>query len=150
MARYNKIYAGPSSEVLPQVMELPAAASTLPGSAVVVTSGEFALAGATTVGKVWFAQDNYLTMGGVTDAVDEGDVVIGLEPLPHMLFNVRVATGNNLVKGDALTPGAAGVLVKASTADMVVATAAETYNNNTGADQLVQVRPAIGYLTAAA
>jgi len=33
---------------------------------------------------------------------------------------------------------------------MVVATAAETYNNNTGADQLVQVRPAIGYLTAAA
>lgn len=150
MARYNKIYAGPVTEVTPQVQEAPAAADTLPGCLVVLTAGEFALAGAATVGKVFIAQDNYLAMKGVDDVWEEGDTMIGMEMLDEQFFNARVATGNNVAKGAALTPAANGLLALASTADMVVAFAEEAYNNTSGESQLVRVRAAKGYLTAAA
>jgi len=150
MARYNKIFAGPVTQVTPQVLELPADVAILPGSIIVPVAGEFALAGATTTGKVYIAQDNYLALEGVDTAYAVGDVVIGMEMLDEQFFAARVATGNSLVKGSPLTPGAAGVLVLASTSDMVVATSEETYNNNTGSVQLVRVRGAKGYLTAAA
>jgi len=150
MARYNKIYAGPFTEAMPQVQELPADASTLPGCLVVMTGGEFVLAGASTVGKVFVAQDNYLAMKGPDDAWAAGDTMIGMELLDEQLFNVRVATGNNVVRGAALTPAANGFLAIASTSDLVVAHAEEAYNNTSGESQLVRVRAAKGYLTAAA
>lgn len=151
MARYNKIYAGPVSQVLPQVQELPAAdGAIVPGNLIVMASGEFANAGATTTGKVFIAQDNYLAMKGVDDAYAAGDVVIGMELLDEKFFNARVATGNNVTRGAALTPAANGTLALASTSDMVVAFAEEAYNNTSGSAQLVRVRAAKGYLTAAA
>ena len=150
MARYNKIFLGPFTEATPQVKELPAAAAIKPGCLVVPSSGDFALAGAATVGKVWIAQDNYLAMKGVDDAYDSGDTVIGMELLDEQFFNARVATGNNVTRGAALTPAANGTLAIASTADMVVAFAEEAYNNTSGSAQLVRVRAAKGYLTAAA
>jgi hypothetical protein len=150
MARYNKIYAGPVTQTLPQVQELPADAATLPGCLIVMTNGEFALAGASTVGKVFIAQDNYLAMKGTDDAYDAGDVCIGMELLDEQFFNARVATGNNVTRGAALTPAANGLLALASTSDMVVAFAEEAYNNTSGESQLVRVRVAKGYLTAAA
>lgn len=150
MARHNKIYAGPFTEATPQVQEALAAASTLPGCLVVFSSGSFALAGATTVGKVFIAQDNYLLMKGPDDAWAAGDRMIGMEMLDEQFFNARVATGNNVAKGAALTPAANGLLALASTSDMVVAFAEEAYNNTSGTSQLVRVRAAKGYLTAAA
>ena len=149
MARYNKIYAGPVSENLPQVQELPADVAILPGSIITMSSGEFVLGTADTLGKVFVAQDNYLALEGVDTAYAVGDRVLGLEMSDDQLFNVRVATGNSLVKGSALTPAASGVLALASTSDMVVAFSEEAYNNNTGSVQLVRVRAAKGYLTAA-
>lgn len=146
MARYNKIFAGPTSETLPQVVELPAAADTLPGCAVVVTAGEFALASATTVGKVFVVQDNYLTGKGVDDAIKADDRVIGMELLPEQLFNVRVPTGTNVTLGAALTTGASGKWVLAAEGRAVYAYAEEAYNNTSGADQLVRVRAANGYI----
>jgi hypothetical protein len=150
MARYNKIFAGPVSEPTPQVRELAAGASILPGSILVVTSGVFQLAGTTSVGKVFIAQDNYLLMKNVDQAWDADDTMIGMEMLPTQFFNARVAAGANLSIGTALTPAASGTLGVASTSDMVVAFAEEAYNNTTGAVQLVRVRAATGYLTAAA
>lgn len=150
MARYNKIFAGPFTEATPQVKELIAAAVTLPGCLVVVTAGQFALAGATTVGKVFIAQDNYLTLKGVDEAWALGDRMIGMEMLDEQFFNARVATANNVTVGAALTPAANGLLALASTSDMVVAFAEEAYNNTSGTSQLVRVRAAKGYLTAAA
>lgn len=148
MARYNKIFAGPAHMTLPQVQEAPCGASLLPGSLVVLSTGEWAYAGTSTVGKVWLLQDNYLVGGKVTDAIAEDDVGIGMELLSGMLYYARVATGNNLAKGDALIPGASGVLVKAAgNKKMVVAFSDETYNNNTGSTQLVRIRAAAGYLT---
>lgn len=77
MARYNKIFAGPVTERLPQVQEALAAAATLPGLAVVFNgSGHFAIAGASTVEKVFIAQDNYLQMKGVDEAWASGDTMV--------------------------------------------------------------------------
>ena len=67
MARFNKIFAGPVTQVTPQVREAPAADGNIkPGNLIVLTAGEFTRAAATTVGKVWIAQDNYLAMKGET------------------------------------------------------------------------------------
>lgn len=150
MARYNTIFAGPVNNPTPQTIEALASVALTPGSIVTydATNG-FELGAADTTGKVWIVQDNYLTGRGVETDWASGARAIALDMVPGQLFNARVADGEDLTEGDALTPGASGVLVKAATSDMVVATAAETYNNNTGSVQLVTVKPATGYLTAA-
>ena len=150
MARYNKIFAGPVTQTTPQVTEAPAAADILPGSVLILTDGKFAPAGASATGKVYIAQDNYLTLGGVDETYAAGDVTIGMEMLDPQFFNARVASGINLSKGTALSPGADGTLVIAAAGSkMVVAFSDETFNNTTGSAQLVRVRAAKGYLTAA-
>lgn len=150
MARYNKIFAGPFTEATPQVQERTAPANAIPGRLVVESGTAWALAGATTVGKVFVLQDNYLALKGPDDAYTTGDVAMGMEMLDEQFFNARVATGNNVTRGAALTPAANGELALASTSDMVVAFAEEAYNNTSGSGQLVRVRVAKGYLTAAA
>lgn len=152
MARFNKIFAGPVTEVTPQVREAPAANGDIkPGNLIVLSSGEFTRAGASTVGKVWIAQDNYLAQLGVDVAYDEGDVVIGMELLDKQFFNGRVANGVNITAvGTALTPGANGTLAIAAGSDLVIGYSEEAYNNNTGSEQLVRFRAATnGQLTAA-
>lgn len=150
MARYNKVFAGPVTQTTPQVTEAPASADILPGSVLILTDGKFAPAGAAATGKIYIAQDNYLTLGGVDEAYAAGDVTIGMEMLDQQLFNARVAAGSNLSKGTALSPGADGALVAAAAGSkMVVAFSDETFNNTTGSAQLVRVRAAKGYLTAA-
>lgn len=151
MARYNKIFAGPFTEATPQVREAPAAAAITPGQLIVLSNGKFTPAGAATTGKVYVAQDNYLVMGGVDDAYAVDDTVIGMELLDEQFFNVRVATATNVAQDAALVPGAAGALVLAAAgAKQVVAFAEEAFNNTSGSAQLVRVRAAKGYLTAAA
>ena len=46
MPRFNKIYAGPVTEVTPQVQERICAAAVLPGIALVESGSAFAIAGA--------------------------------------------------------------------------------------------------------
>lgn len=151
MARFNKIFAGPVTEVTPQVLEAPAADGNIkPGHLIVLSSGKFTRAGASTTGKLYIAQDNYLAQKGVDDAYAADDVVIGMELLDEQFYNVRVATGNSLVKGvTLLTPAANGAVAIAATSDLVFASAEETFNNNTGSEQLVRVRAVKGYLTPA-
>lgn len=151
MARYNKIFAGPYTEAMPQVREAPAAVAITPGQLIVLSNGKFSPADAATTGKVYVAQDNYLVLGGVDDAYDVGDTVIGMEMLDEQFFNVRVATATNVAQDAALVPGAGGTLVLAAAgAKQVVAFAEEPFNNTSGSAQLVRVRAAKGYLTAAA
>lgn len=151
MPRYNKIFLGPVEKNVPQVLELPAADGDLsPGNLLIISSGEFDNAGASAVGKVWIAQDNYLAMKGVDDDYDTGDVVIGMELLPDMLYAGRIANGVNISAiGTALTPAAGGLLAIASTSDKVVGYAEEVYNNTSGSEQLIRFRASQGYLTAA-
>lgn len=151
MGRYNTIYAGPVSNPTPHAMEALASVALTPGTLVTYskTTG-FAPADDTTTGKTWIVQDNYLTGRGVDVAWAAGTRAIALDMVDDQLYNARVATGNDLTQGDALTTGANATLVKAGAGDKVVAVANEDYNNDTGEDQLVNVRVATGYLTAAA
>lgn len=145
MARYNKIYGGPVDEVKPQVHEAVCDAGALPGTAVVRTSGKFVQANASTKGRMFVVQDNYLAMKGVDDAWPAGDRLVAMEMLDEQLFRVRVPTGTNITQDAALTINAAGKFVPATTGNYVVAHANETYNNTSGSDQLVSVRAAKGY-----
>lgn len=141
MARYNKIYAGPVSEVLPQVEEVIATAITLPGC-FITNAG--ALAVAATATEVLIAQENYLLMKSTDDAYAVGDLMIGMKMLPTQFFAARVAATVVVTKGAALSLGAAGVLVLATAGSRVVAFAEETVTVGATAD-LVRIRPAIGY-----
>ncbi|SOC45754.1 hypothetical protein SAMN05892877_117143 [Rhizobium subbaraonis] len=152
MARYNKIFLGPVEKTKPQVKELLAAAALKPGRLAVISSGKFALAGATTVGKVWLIQDNYLAMKGVDTDWAQDSMAIGIEMEDDHLYAARIANGVNITAvGTALTPGANGTLAIASTSDLVVAYSDEVYNNNSGSEQLLRIRPAgsMSYLSAA-
>ncbi len=148
MARYNKIYGGPTEEVKPQVHEAICATSVLPGTAVVRTAGAFVAAVAASKGRMFVVQDNYLAMKGVDDAWPAGDRIIGMELLDEQLFRVRVPTGTSITQDAALTVNAAGKFIPAVAGNHVVAFANETYNNTSGADQLVSVRAAKGYTFA--
>lgn len=150
MSRYNKIYAGPYTEALPQTREGLASEDIIPGALVTFSAGEFSLADATTVGTVWVAQDNYLTLKTVDDVNKTGNTMIGMIMLQTQLFNCLVPTGQNLVVGDELTSDANGLLVKAAAGDRVFAMCEEDYNNDTGDSQLVHVRAVQGYIRAAA
>ena len=149
MARYNKIYAGPVSETLPQVQERLCAATILPGTALVESGSSFAQAGANALTKVYIAQDNYLAMKGVDDAWPANDRIIGMEMLDEQFFNVRVPTGTNVARGSQLTTSAAGKFVLATTGQRVIMIAEEAYNNTSGSDQLVRARVARNQLAAA-
>ncbi|MHC2298159.1 hypothetical protein [Rhizobium mongolense] len=152
MARYNKIFLGPVQKTLPQVKELLAAAALKPGRLAVISSGKFALAAATTVGKVWLIQDNYLAMKGVDTDWAQDSMAIGIEMEDDCLYAARIANGVNITAiGTPLTPGANGTLAIASTSDLIVAYSDEVYNNNSGSEQLIRIRPAgsQSYLSAA-
>lgn len=142
MPRFNKIYAGPVTEVLPQVQERILNGAYLPGTALVVSSGNFAQAGANSGDKLYILQDNYLALKGVDDAWPSGDRGIGMEMLDEQFFNVRVPTGVNVAQDAELTTNASGKFVLATSGQNVVAVAEEAFNNNTGSDQLVRVRVA--------
>ena len=152
MARFNKILLGPPNKNLPQVREALANVALKPGRLAVLSAGEFALAGAATVGKVWLVQDNYLAMKGVDDDWDAGDTAIGIEMHEDCIYAARIADGVDITAiGTALTPGANGTLAVASTSDLIVAYADEIYNNTSGSEQLIKIRPAgsASYLSAA-
>ena len=152
MARYNKIFLGPVQKTLPQVREAKAAAALKPGRLVVMSSGEFALAGATTIGQVLLVQDNYLAMKDVDTDWASGSTAVAIEMQSDELYAARIANGVNITaKGTALTPAANGTLGIASTSDLVVAYSDEIYNNNSGSEQLLRIRPSgsQSYLSAA-
>ena len=148
MARYNKIHGGPVEQNKPQVHEAICDTAVLPGTAVVRTAGKFVPAVAASKGRMFVVQDNYLALKDVDTAWPAGDRVIGMELLDEQLFRVRVPTGTSITQDAALTVNAAGKFVPATTGNYVVAFASETYNNTSGADQLVSVRAARGYTFA--
>lgn len=149
MARYNKIFAGPVDQVKPQVQERICAAAVLPGTAVIDSGTQFAQAGANTAAKILIVQDNYLALKDTDTAWLAGDRVVAMEPQDELFFHVRVPTGTNITRGVGLTTNAAGKFVVATTGQRVVMTGEETYNNTSGADQLVRARKAQPGMTVA-
>lgn len=147
MARYNKVFAGPTSENTPQVHEATSAAAVLPGRLVVMSGAQFALAGATTKGRVFVASENYVTLKDPDVAYAIGETVLAFELLDEQVFRARLATANNVtVAGTELSPAANGELKIAATGEQVVAFAGEVYNNTSGSGQLINIRAARGYI----
>ena len=142
MARYNKIFAGPVDENKPQVQERICTAAILPGTALIESGSNFAQAGANVAVKFYIAQDNYLALKGVDDTWPANDRIVGMEPLDELFFNVRVPTGQNVLRGSELTTNGSGKFVLATTGQNVKMIAEEAYNNTSGADQLVRARKA--------
>lgn len=145
MARFNKVFAGPVEKTLPQVQEAIKDTATLPGIAVKFNAAgeKFVDVGPADEAKVFIVQDNYLALMGVNDAWPAGDRIIGMEILDDLFYNVRVPTGQSIFKGEPLTTADGGKFVVAVTpGDRVILVAEETYNNTTGADQLVRARKA--------
>lgn len=143
MARYNKIYLGPVSEPLPQVRELLASVDLKPGRLVVITTGQWALAAADTLGKVWVVQDNYLQLKNVDDDWVKDNTAIGMELFPDRLYAARIANGVNVPAiGTPLKLAANGTLAVATPGtDYIVAFSEEAYNNTSGSEQLIRIRP---------
>ena len=152
MARFNKIFLGPVDDNKPQVKELLGDVALKPGRLVVVSSGKWALAADDTVGKVWLVQDNYLAMKGVDDDWLDEDRVVALEMSGDNVLAARIANGVNITAiGTPLTPGDDGTLAIADRSNLIVAYSDEVYNNNSGSEQLLKIRPAgsQSYLSAA-
>lgn len=149
MARYNTIFAGPDSENLPQAEEAIASVDVLPGLLVTLTAGQFALGVAATATAIYVARENYLAHKSVDQATTAGNTLVANVPLDEQLFNLRFATGINVTKGAAIGLGAAGRPVLAAAGARVIGYADETFNNNTGSDQLIRVRAVAGYRLAA-
>ena len=148
MARYNVIAAGPFTQNPPQVQEAIAAAAIMPGTGIIWSTANFVQAGASAIGKVFIAQDNYLAMKDVDVAWPAGDRIIGLEIMDDHFYNVLVPTGVNVLKGSELTTNATGRFILALTTNKVIFQAEEAYNNTSGVDQLVRVRAVNGYIKA--
>lgn len=143
MARYSKIHLGPARKNDPQVHEAEAVAAILPGSAIVLDSaGKFALAVAASTGNIFFAQERYLAMKGVSEAYAAGDTVLGLHLQDDVHYAAIIATGTSVTAGAPLTLAAGGKLALATGTARVVAFADETFNNTSGSDQLIRVRKA--------
>lgn len=144
MARYSKIYAGPVSELLPQVMEKQAAVDILPGSILAVNSSdEFELHGtAGARGTYLVAQENYLKLEGADDTVPAGDTVIGIRPLDEQFFHVRVAAGTYVQGNTQLASAGDGTLAAATTGQEVLFYSEESVT--LAVADLLRVRKATG------
>lgn len=142
--RFNKIYAGPATMVLPQVVEaLAGPADVLPGQVVTFVAGEFDQAGVATLTQLFVVQENYLAMLGTDDPYLEGETVIGIIPTDDIFLNCRFAASAALTKGDAVALAANGLLrrLPATTGSyIVVGYADETVTLPSGAEDLIRVR----------
>lgn len=141
--RYNKIYAGPATEVLPQVVEAVAGpADVAPGQVVTFVNGEFDQAGVATLTQLFVVQENYLAMLGVEDLYEADETVIGIIPVDNIFLNCRFAASAALIKGDAVALAANGLLRKlpATTGSYIVVGYADETVTLGGAEDLIRVR----------
>lgn len=131
----NTVYIGPA-ECHPDVSELLASEAITPGSVMVVTSGEFALAGADQGGVTYFALENILEE--VTDAYAIGDTVQGGRPKSGEYYELTLAASQTIVKDAALTTNASGNLVELGAGSNTVCYADEAVTT-TGATGKIRV-----------
>ena len=145
----NLIFAGPTTENVPQVKEKIAGAAFSPGAIVVIDDGEFIPHGdAGERGRYYVAQENYLAMKGVTDEYAEGDLAIGMLPLDEQLFYVRLAASQTITEDTGLASNGAGLLVAATAGDEVLFYAEEDVSTGAGETALCLSRVASGVVPA--
>ena len=117
------------------------AAATLPGRLVKLDSnGKFAVAGAGDDEARLFVLGERDYIGEtINTAYTADDTGVGYELIPNRTVQIRAAAAN-YVKGDALTCGANGLAVKASTAGERVFGHVDQAKNVTTAAEFIKVR----------
>ena len=143
----NLIFAGPTTQNVPQVKEKLAGAAFLPGAIITLdATDEFIPHGtAGGRGRYYVAQENYLVMKGVDDTYSTGDLAIGMIPLDEQFFYVRVAASQTITEDEALASNGLGLLVSAATAgNEILFYAEEAVTTGAGETALVLARVATG------
>lgn len=104
----NLVYIGPA-EQHPDVFEAPASEAISPRQVMVLTAGEFALAGAAAVSPVYLAGCNILEE--VTDAYAIGETVQGFRPKSGEYYELQLAASQTIAKNGPLKTDASGNLI---------------------------------------
>lgn len=144
MARYGTIFAGPVMKTMPPSVNLDVNAATAPGTIVTVDGdGEFIPHATQGVrSSFYILAENYLEQADTDTNVPANQTGVGYYPLEDKIFYVLMETGTSIVKDVTLmTSNGSGALEIAASGDDVFFIADETFNNTTGSNQLVAVRP---------
>lgn len=144
MARYGTIFAGSVQKTMPASVERLADVALAPGTIVTINAtDEFIAHAAQGVrGSFFILSESTIIQDDTDTNIALGQTGIGYYPALDCFFNVLVETGTNMTaEVTLLTSNGTGALEVATTGDEVLFVAAETYNNNTGSNQLVTVRP---------
>lgn len=144
MARYGTIFAGPVQKTMPQTLERTVDVATAPGSLVTINAtDEFVVHGTQGVrGSFFILSESTITQDDTDTNIPVDNTGIGFYPEMGCFFHVLVETATDMTaEVTLLTSNGSGVLEVATTGDEVLFVAAETYNNTTGSNQLVLVRP---------
>lgn len=134
----NRIYIGPA-EKKEDVLELPAAASILPGVIAVRSSGQAAAAGAALAADVEFFVVDANVLGEITEAYATGDTVQLLRPTSGEYYYVRLAASQTIAAGNGLTTNSSGLLVAEST-NHALFIADEAVTTGSGVTSFIRVR----------
>ncbi len=119
----NTVYLGPA-ECPVDVTELVASEVIAPGTILVETSGEAALAGLDQGGIVYVALENILEE--ITDSYAADDTVQCARPTSGEYYQLALAASQTIVKDAPLTTNASGVAIALGANDNVVCYADET------------------------
>ena len=131
----NLVYIGPACDK-PDVFEAPASEAITPREVLVLSSGEFAIAGADQSGVVYFAGCDILEE--VTDAYAVGATVQGFRPKSGEYYELTLAASQTIAKDAALTTDASGHLVALGAGTNVIAYADEAVTT-TGSTASIRV-----------
>lgn len=144
MARYGTIFAGPVEKTMPYSRNTDVDVDLAPGTIVTLNGDQEFVAHATqgVRGAFYILAENYLTQDDTDTDIPANQTGIGYLPDESCFFHVLVETGTSVVRGvTQLTSNGSGALEIAASGDDVMFIADETYNNTTGSNQLVLVRP---------
>lgn len=150
MARYNKVYLGPADENVVQTIEGTMASDQAPGAIVIRSGSNLAPHGtAGEGGEVFVLDHDYLGGRNIDQLVESGNTGMAIRPQDSQELAALVATGNDVTAGDPLTSSGSGTLAIAAAGEVVLFYAQESFNNDTGSDALIRVRPGAGTVPAA-
>jgi len=145
MTTANVVFSGPASNTAPIRREAKATAASLPGTLVELdASGDFqahSIAGGG--GDLYILDMDVIRQKSVTEAVTVGDDVRAFIPEVGRTYNVILADGEAIIKGDMLASGGDGTVVEATatgaTPDVVLFVAEEALTTS-GATGRLRVR----------
>lgn len=144
MARYGTVFAAPAEKTMPHSLNRAVDVETAPGTICTLNGDEEFIAHASqgVRGSFFIISEGFLTQDDADTNIPANNTAVGYYPAMDCRFNVLVETGTSVTNEvTQLTSNGSGALEVATSGDEVLFIAAETFNNTTGSNQLVTVRP---------